>query len=153
MYNQILYPVDGSTECHKMLEHVVAHAKAFGAKVSVLNVYHLPLSMPQVHVHTFPPEVQQQISAGAEKESQELLREVRRELYSRGVDCQTFSIHGNPKWVIPDFARENKCDLILMSTRGAGALQLNGSINHFGSTCSHVVHHTPGIPVMVVDLN
>ncbi len=153
MYNHFLYPVDGSTQSTKMLEHVVAQAKAFGAKVSVLNVYHLPLTMPQVHVHTFPPEIQQQISAGAENESKELLREVRRELHSRGVDCKTFSVHGNPKLVIPDFAREHGCDLILMSTSGAGALSLNGSVNHFGSTCSHVVHHTPGIPVMVVDLN
>ena len=153
MYSHFLYPVDGSSQSHKMLAHVVAQAKAFGAKVSVLNVYHLPLAMPQVHIHTFPPEVQQQIRSGAEKESQELLREVRRELHSRGVECQTFSVDGNPKLVIPDFAREHGCDLILMATRGAGALSMNGSVNHFGSTCSHVVHHTPGIPVMVVDLN
>lgn len=150
MYKHILFPTDGSSGSKKALKHVIKIAQKSEAKVSLLHVYQMPLSVTQ-SLYSFPKEIREQSQKNIASTGDHLLKEIKEYLHQEGIQSLIYNIEGTTKTVICDFASEHQCDLIIMGTRGSGSNSISGNVNHFGSTCSYVIHHTPGIPVLVVD--
>lgn len=150
MYTHILYPTDGSDHSLNALPHVIKIAQAFEAKVSVLNVYSVPINLGS-GLHRLPPEIFKQITSGLENDGEEILFEAKRRLQLEEIETDVFKMEGNPKLVICEFARQRKCDLIIMGSRGVDEIKSPSNLNLMGSSSVHVIIHTDGIPVLVVD--
>jgi nucleotide-binding universal stress UspA family protein len=65
-----------------------------------------------------------------------------------GVKVATACTPDRPDVTIVNIARETNARLIVMGTKGAGALQ--GEKSRLGSTTNRVLHEAGGIPVLVV---
>ncbi len=65
-----------------------------------------------------------------------------------GVKVATACTPDRPDLTIVNIARETNARLIVMGTKGAGALQ--GEKSRLGSTTNRVLHEAGGIPVLVV---
>ena len=65
-----------------------------------------------------------------------------------GVKVATACSPDRPDVTIVNIARETNARLIVMGTKGAGALQ--GEKSRLGSTTNRVLHEAGGIPVLVV---
>ena len=150
MYKHILYPTDGSPGSEKAFEHVLKMAVSFEAKVSILHVYQMALGVTQSFFR-LPPEVREQALNNLSQDGDDLLKNIKERLLKRKVETLIYNVEGNTKTTICEFAIKHQADLIILGTRGAGSRNISGSVNHFGSTCSYLIHHTPGIPVMVID--
>jgi nucleotide-binding universal stress UspA family protein len=148
MYQHILFPTDGSESAQRALEHVCEMARAFKARVSVLHVYSLSLTL--TNPNYLPAVIQGQARESLQREGERLLHDTRRRLEADATEVRTYNIEGVPKIVICEFAQSHQCNLIILGTRGMGQLSLAGSVNHHGSTSSYVIHHSPGIAVMVI---
>lgn len=143
MYKHILIPTDGSELAGSAVEHGLAIAKHFGAKVTVLRV--TPPPQPLVIegvVIAYPSEdLRRQIAAGVEKN----FAEVSSAAKTAGVQATCRSVENEQPWqAIIDTAKKEGCDLIVMAShgrRGVSALVL-------GSETQKVLTHSV-IPVLV----
>jgi nucleotide-binding universal stress UspA family protein len=142
MYN-ILIPIDGSEKSIKAVEIGKVLAKAFGSKVTFLNV--VPPVRDQgigdidyVYVSTVPDESTQY--------SLELLKKASQMFDGMDNIVVTESIYGSVVHTILDYSSARGIDLIIMGSNGLGALK-NRIVT--GSVTTKILHHT-NVPVLVV---
>ena len=145
MFNKILLASDGSEDAMNAAAVAAEMATKFGSKVVVVNVFTMPpmvtpyvgslgLDLDPVALNRIADEAQ----AAVCKHTGEVLAKA-------GVSYETRNEIGNPAEVIITTAEEEKCDLIVLGSRG-----LSGVQSFFlGSVSDRVTHHAH-CPVLIV---
>jgi nucleotide-binding universal stress UspA family protein len=121
----ILVPTDFSEQAENALATAIEFAKAFGARIELLHVYDIP-DYSSVYEVAFPDKVTAGIKAAAKRR----LDEWHTRAKAAGIEVSSHLEFGSPGRVIPKHAEDTKTDLIVMGTRGLGAIQhvLLGSV-------------------------
>jgi nucleotide-binding universal stress UspA family protein len=143
MYNNILFPVDGSIHSKRAIEHVKKMAKVFSSDVTVLCVFNRPYSLSNSFIN-LPTEIYEAYKKNNEAEAKKLVDSFVSELAMINIDVTPLILEGSPKKIISEQAKKMDIDLIIMGTKG------HAEANYMGSTSTYVINHTTGIPVMVV---
>ena len=126
MINHILVPLDGSTLAECVLPHVMAIAPATNARVTLSHV------MEHTHHEGRTPAVDPVDWHLQKHELEMYLDQVADRLQKSGLSVEHTIIEGNPAEGVIEFARNNKVDLIALSTHGRSGLS--------GWNVSSVVH-------------
>lgn len=139
-FRSILVPLDGSKPSQRALEHAIYLAELCKAKIGLLHIIDLDLqvsSFEQVSLGGYIPD---NIKADGRAILNEALIQV-----PRTLEIEKFLEFGVPTEFIVNFCKENSYDLIIMGSRGRGAIKqlLMGSVS------SYVLYHAP-CPVLVV---
>lgn len=148
MYKHILIATDGSDLSGKGLDHGLALAKSLGAAVTVVTVTAneiMPYSemAEEVRRGNNPLEM---VRAAMEKEANEILDAASEKARAAGVEIKTLHIpERHAAEGILEAARENNCDVIIMSSHGRRGLRRL----MLGSQTAEVVT-TGTIPVLVI---
>lgn len=112
MYKKILLATDGSPSSKEAAKHAAELAKTVGGKIMAVNVLYSALRFPKSR-----EEVIEEQRKGAEN----IFREVK-ELAGEKIKVHTKILEG-PPWVkIVEEAEEGKYDVIVMGSKGRGAL-------------------------------
>ena len=111
-----------------------------GAEVHVLNVQY-----PLRYFDALPVEQQQLVENRNRESGQRETIDARDMLATAEVPCQLHVVAGDPATGIVKLARDLRCDLIVMGTRGMGTV--TGLV--LGSVATKVVH-LADMPVMLV---
>jgi len=150
MYNNILYPTDGSQESEAVLDHVRDLAETYDARVHILFVVdskHSKSSMTLQRdedgtwstgmVSRSQGESRNSMSRDEvdvlevlQREGETLIQEISAELHDEGYKTATACKKGKPHQVINTYAADNDIDLIAMGTHGRSGVsrQLIGSV-------------------------
>lgn len=131
----ILLPIDGSDYSKRALGFAISFAKKFEAKVILLNIYELPIPITG---YPYANEILNNIESSLKEVSEKILADASKELSNEKIENETILSVGDAGLRIVEIAETNKCDLIIMGSRG-----LNG-IKEFliGSVSNYVLHHT-----------
>ena len=121
----ILVPTDFSEHAEAAFTVAREFARTFGARIQLLHVYDIP-DLASVYELTFPAEV----DAGIRKVASRKLEDWKKRAAAEGIETSTCLEFGRPSRAIVEHARESKSDLIVIGTRGLGALKqlLLGSV-------------------------
>jgi nucleotide-binding universal stress UspA family protein len=138
MFKRIVLATDGSDHAAEAMKYAKELAARDDATVIVVN------SFDPVPVYLGEP-MKADLVARHVNIGREIADAAAEELRNAGVDVQTEVLAGPPAEAILRVADTHKADLIVMGTRGYGALTslLVGSVSH------RVLAHT-NVPVMVV---
>ena len=122
---KILVGVDGSEYAEKALKQAIDIAKRFSAEVTVVNVYHVPTGQDV---------------------SQEILDKAKAISEDTGVKFKLVSVLSpNTPKIITDMAEDEKFDLVVVGSRGIGAIHAY----LIGSVCNKICYDSP-VSVLVV---
>ena len=125
MLKKILVGVDGSEYAEKALKQAIEIAEKFSAEITVVNVYHAP--------------------AGQDV-SQKILDKAKEILENSKVKFKLVSVLSpNTPKVITDMAEKEKFDLIVVGSRGIGAVHAY----LIGSVCNKICYDSP-VSVLIV---
>lgn len=124
-WKKILVGVDGSEYAENALNQAIEIAKKFSAEVTVVNVYHVPTGQDV---------------------SQKILDKAKTLLETASVRFKVVSVLSpNTPKVITDMAQDEKFDLIVVGSRGMGAIHAW----LIGSVCNKICYDSP-ISVLIV---
>lgn len=108
-------PLDGSEQAEQILPTVVACSKAFGAKVTLVQV------IPETDSHfweLFPGSYEEE----REQQGKEYLESFKTKLLEQGItDLDTHLLHGHPATVLTEFISSIPDNLTVMTTHGLGS--------------------------------
>ncbi len=143
MYKKILVPLDGSRFAESALEHVRAIAQGCQVSKAILARVLVPLIMDvkdyvgAEHIR----EAEDKLEAGARK----YLGKIATKLRKDGISAETkLVVNGEPAAKILGVAKEEKVDLIIMSTHGRSGF----SRWVLGSVAERVLSHS-SVPVLM----
>jgi len=146
MYKKILVPLDGSGFAECSLEHVKVITSGSNASKIILFRVVEPLSAETVYALTIAGD---DLLRKAEMDNQTAARnyivKVKKELATNGLKVETVVIDGRAAEEILDYAKNNKVDLIVMTTHGKSGI----SRWFFGSVAHKVLQHSP-IPILLI---
>lgn len=140
LFNHILVPYDGSGPSVKALNKAVQLAKSdANIQLTVAHVINLEPTYIGEMAFSQPESYQEKLKQQGAKLLEAIditLQEVPR--------SNVVVLGGSPAEAIVDYAQNNNCDLILMGSRGLGAVKewMLGSVSH------NVVQHSK-VPVMI----
>lgn len=138
----ILVPVDFSKHAREALRHAKAVAALTGARVHLLHIvedrFHPAFyGLAAQSVYDIDPRIDEKALAE--------LRTLDAEVEEPDVEVDVHVRTGHPARMIVDFAEEEGCDLIVMSTHGLRGMELF----FLGSTAEKVIRRAP-VPVLTV---
>jgi len=134
----ILLPVDGSEHAHRAADYTAKMAILMNARTLLLHCHQtFPIKLGE-------PYFQKAIDRIIQR-SQELLDPFRTLLGDQGLDYSELIMEGPPGGKICDVARIEKCELIIMGSRGRS--DLAGLF--LGSVAHRVLQQAP-CPVLIV---
>lgn len=116
MFNHILAPLDGSLLAECALPHVVALAKAFATRVTLLRVLECPLSANQ------EKPVDLMDWQMCKSEAQAYLDTLVNRLQTVGLAVDAVLLEGQPAASVIHFIHKSDVDLIVLSTHGVSGL-------------------------------
>ena len=122
---RILTPVDGSSRSQQVVERAAEMAETFHAKVILL---HVRLRVPDILGEPYYQKVLNQYMKNAEL----TVAPLKQLLEAGGVDHEVLILEGDPAEAILVAAEDEKCDLIVMGTRGLSDFigMALGSVSH-----------------------
>jgi nucleotide-binding universal stress UspA family protein len=137
----ILVPVDFSSHSDRALEYAVDLARALGARVHVLHVYHVPIYGGVGDFASAQLALMEIVREGAQKGMDDTVEKVR----ASGVAVEGHLAEGFPAGQIVETAGRVGADLIVMGTQGRTGLE------HFmlGSVAERTLRTAP-CPVLTV---
>lgn len=143
-FKKILVPYDGSDHAKKALAEAISIAKTCeNAKLFIATVvYPVPSTVVIAEEHAFVFDAERNTESMRIKETTQ--KEVM-DLLPEGISYELLFNIGNPGSVLLSLAKENDCDLIVMGSRGRGALK---SLL-LGSVSAHLVSNAH-CPVLVI---
>lgn len=122
---KVLVGVDGSEYAEKALKQAIEIAEKFSAEVTVVNVYHAPTGQDV---------------------SQKILDRAKEILEKSKVKFKLISVLSpNTPKIITDMAEKEKFDLIVVGSRGIGAVHAY----LIGSVCNKICYDSP-VSVLIV---
>ena len=138
MYDQILFPTDGSEPVESVLEYALQIASEHEATIHVLNVVDTSQDSP--------PRVQEGVSDALEQDGTEIVNEAAQRATEYGIDVVSEGLHGDPYEAIVEYSTQSGIELIAMPTHGRRGLQrfLLGSV-------TERVINTADVPVIAVN--
>ena len=136
-----LVPVDGSEHSDRAIEQVIRQLKWFKEAV----VIHLLNVQPHMSGGVGAFVSHDAIAKFQQDEGMKELQAAMRKLDAAGVKYQHHIGVGDPAETIGGYAKEQRCDLIFMGTRGMGSV----SNLVLGSVAMKVIHLT-SVPVLLV---
>lgn len=140
-YEDVLLPTDGSEAALAAVDHGLAIADRFDARVHAVNVVHTPAATASAD-RSLSPEVM----ASLESAGEEVVSEVAARAEEAGVEVVTAVREGTTAETLLDYADEGGIDLITMGTAGRTGL----SRYLLGSTTERVIRHAEP-PVLAVN--
>lgn len=143
LYKKILVPIDGSKNSLKALSHAVALAHSFDAEINILYVSVLSQKLP-VTAQIQGDKIPEYSSANPETFAKKIIAEALTYV-PENIRVQTHNELGEPRTCITDFVEKNGYDVIVMGSRGLGAI----SGLFLGSVSAYVVYHSH-CPVLIV---
>ena len=117
--DRILVPVDFSEPAGKALDHAITLAKTFGAKIDLLHVYHVPVTVAGPYAEPLPVAYMDGIRKSAEAQLDSWLGRVR----DAGVSGESHLTEGAAAHEIVECARQLQVDQIVIGTRGLTGLK------------------------------
>jgi len=137
MIKDILVPLDGSKNSFRGLDKAIILARNCQATITGVYVTHLdtPFSIEQ----------KKYVKKFLLKNTMKFMEKAKMKAAQKGILFYTEILYGNEDTKIIKFAHDKKFDLIIMGSRGMGALKEI----FLGSTSNHVLHKSK-IPVMIV---
>ena len=143
MFKRILVPTDGSDITQKAVATAIGLAKSVGATLYTLSVKE---PFPYSAISEMQPVPPQEFFDAQERIASERVNAVRDACKAADLACEAHTVEAVHPWeAIIDHAKDNGCDLIVMSShgrRGVTALLL-------GSETQKVLTHS-AMPVLVV---
>ena len=139
---KLLLPVDGSEASSRALDHLIKKF-AWYSKVSV--DVHLLNVQPALSRNVGSFVGRDAIAKYHQEAATKVLRRATRRLDGAGIEFHTHIGVGDPAQTIAGYAKAQRCDLILMGTRGMGAV----TNLVLGSVAMKVIHLT-AVPVLLV---
>lgn len=137
MFEEILFPTDGSDGASWALEHALDIATTHGATLHLLNVADTTReSLTQI---------QGQVVDTLESEGNKVVNEAADQAEERDIPVIANVLQGEPHSTIVDYAADREVDLIVMPTHGRRGL----TRLLLGSTTERVVRTSP-VPVLTV---
>lgn len=134
---KILLPVDGSEGSSQAIEMAKEMAKKFDAHIILFNSADI---RPQASAHYAYDSV---IVDAMKKNSDLIISDAEKEL--KDFDVESIKVIGRAGDKIVDYCENNPVDLIIMATRGIGAVERF----FVGSVTTYVLHHSP-VPVLAI---
>ena len=146
MYKKILVPLDGSGFAECSLEHVKAVTSGSSASKIILFSVVEPLSTETVYALTIAgDDLLRKAEMDNQTEARNYIGKVKNKLAKSGLKVETVVIDGRAAEEILDYAKNNKVDLIVMSTHGKSGI----SRWFFGSVAQKVLQHS-SIPILLI---
>jgi nucleotide-binding universal stress UspA family protein len=138
MYDQILFPTDGSEPAESVLEYALQIASEHEATIHVLNVVDSSQDSP--------PGVQEDVSGALEQDGTGIVNEAVQRATERGNTVVSEVLRGDPYEAIVEYSTQSAIELIVMPTHGRRGLQrfLLGSV-------TERVINTADVPVIAVN--
>jgi nucleotide-binding universal stress UspA family protein len=139
---RMLIPVDGSETADRALEYATVMAAELKAVELVILSVHEGIESYGRAAAYFPAEKLEEIE---KRHSEAVLAPISERLKAAGLRFRLESRAGDPSHAIADCAAELGCDMIIMGTRGMGAV----ATLVLGSVATKVVHLSK-VPVLLV---
>lgn len=122
MFKHLLVPTDGSELSRDGARRAVAFAKAAGAQITAIYVN--PPNPIENEGDLIDPAALDHLSEDVDKRAKEYLGLVKKLCKDSGVECKTVTaVNNHPYKAIIETALASNCDLIFMTSHGAGGLQ------------------------------
>lgn len=121
MYTKILVPLDGSELAEKVLPHVTALAKAFGAEPTLVTVVEFSLGVAGAKLEAIPA-VAAESKAALRAEALFYLQKVQQSLKVQGIKATVVALEGDVASEIIAYAEQKGYDLIAMATHGRSGI-------------------------------
>ena len=134
---KILLPVDGSEGSRQAIEMAKEMAKKFDAHIILFNSADI---RPQASAHYAQDNI---ILDAMKKNSDLIICDAEKEL--KDFDVESVKVIGRAGDKIVDYCENNPVNLIIMATRGIGAVERF----FVGSVTTYVLHHSP-VPVLAI---
>jgi len=115
MYKKIMLATDGSKYSEAALEEAIDVAKIFGSNVTILNVIDINNEILKA-----APELLDKLALQAK----EIINKAQRKMREADIKINTIIKEGDPHEVIPQLARQEGIDLIIIGTYGRKGLKL-----------------------------
>jgi len=138
---RILVALDGSIRSERVLPYARAFARTFESQLILLTVP----AVPQVENYRAPADVIRSIRAKAVTNIRNFLDAVARSLRQEGLKVRTVTTGSLPARTIVSVAQRERCDLIMLTSRGRGGMDLLFT----GSVADRVVQNTKSHVLMV----
>ncbi len=135
---RILTPIDGSSRSRRVVEKAAEMAETFHAKIILL---HVRQKVPDILGEPYYQKVLNQFMEKAEL----TVAPLKQQLEADGIDHEVLILEGDPAEAILVAAEDEKCDLIVMGTRG-----LSDFIGMTLGSVSHKVLHATKCMVLIV---
>lgn len=146
MYNKILVPLDGSGFSECSLEHVKAIASGCRVPETVLLRVVEPLSAETVSVLALAgDDLLRKAEMDSQAEARDYMVKIRNSFTNDALTVEAVVVDGRPADEILDYAKNNKVDLIVMTTHGKTGI----SRWFFGSVAQKVLQHS-AVPVLMI---
>jgi nucleotide-binding universal stress UspA family protein len=146
MYKKILVPLDGSEFGECGLEHIEAVASGDNGSKIVLFKAVEPLSVEDVsRLAVKKDDLLYKAEMDNQSEARKYLNRIKRKLAQSGLKAETVVVDGDAADEILAYARNNKVDLIVLTTHGRSG----ASRWFFGSVAEKVLQHCP-VPILLV---
>lgn len=140
----IMVTLDGSVYSERILPYARVLAKAFGGELLLLSVP----AVPEAEDYRAAPEVVAKIRHKAENNMQKFLRAIARTLRKDRLRVRTLVRGSIPARTIIEVSEKEKMDMIMLTSRGRGSLDLL----LMGSVAEEVVSNTK-IPVFTTPVH
>ncbi|MBX0297337.1 universal stress protein [Haloarcula nitratireducens] len=137
MFEQILFPTDGSDGAAFVFDHVLDLAARHDATVHILNVTDTTQNSLL--------EIRGDDDDALEQEGDRIVREAAEQADKQGIDTVTDVVQGEPYREIVDYAEKHGLDLVVMPTHGRRGLERF----LLGSTSERVVRRAD-VPVLTM---
>jgi nucleotide-binding universal stress UspA family protein len=137
-FTNIVVAYDSSNLSKKALNKAIELAKENASKLDVVHVYQIPAYVTSQPYYVIP--TQEELEKAAESVTNEI-----QELIKHVPNSNSILIYGQAAKSILDYANNQKCDLIVMGSRGLGGLEefVLGSVSH------NVAQHSK-VPVLII---
>lgn len=144
MFEKILVPIDGSKDAQRAAQQAVDIADKYKSSITLLHVIN-PVQLTGLGGLQEPPMIVGGMVESLSQAGEAILQNAMEDLGAGAVKVSTQLLWGVPDRVIIDLAREQGFGLIVMGSRGLGAI--TGLL--LGSVSDRVVNHSP-CPVLIV---
>jgi len=134
---KVALPFDGSPSAHRALDYVITIAASSNnvVKVNVINVQEATVGIPESFTRD-AVDVAEQIVKSAREAGTALLANPIAQLKKAKLFNDSAVLLGDPANCIAEYVDDNRCDAVIMGTRGLGPI--GGLV--MGSVASKVIH-------------